>query len=373
MVIDEEILETLRCPAAGVPLAVMTGAALETLNRTIAQGRAVQGNGSPVTDPLTAGLASTDGSSVYRIDEGTPILLPELRITASPTRPAGATEDPSAASEGIARVWEGWAERWTRLQPPARPAPEDVELFESLVAEPCAAAGSAAPRALLLGVTPEVATMRWPARTRLLALDVSAAMIRQVWPRERARNATVARANWRTMPVADAAYDVVVGDGVLLWQSYPDGMRSLAAEARRVLKRSGALVMRLFVKPERTETLEAVFDDLRRSLIPNSAALHLRLGMAIHRDVRTGIRLGDVWDAWHANVPDEEGLLSSLGWPPAMIGTFEVYRGNEYRLAYPTVAELADLFAGSLRLTECRVPAYDRLGMAPTAVFRPSS
>ena len=89
------------------------------------------------------------------------------------------------------------------------------------------------------------------------------------------------------------------------------------------------------------------------------------------RDLRSGLRLGDAYDVWHANVPDEDVLLPSLGWPPEMVGTFEVYRGLDTRVAYPTVAELTELLAANFRLTDCRLPAYDEHGMFPIVVFRP--
>ena len=367
---DEKILETLRCPATGSPLSASARAEIERLNDAIAQGHAWHADGTSVRKPLDSALAAPDGVSIYAIREGVPELLPELRIVTTPPEPRPAGAAIGAASNGILRVWDDWAVRWHKIQPPARPVPDDLALFERFVSACRAESGSRPPRALLLGVTPEIVTMRWPAGTRLLALDLSEAMIRNVWPRETSRNAVVARANWRSMPVADAAYDLAIGDGVLLWQKYPDDALALAAEVRRVLQEAGALVMRLFAKPDTDESIEAVVDDLRRGRIPNSAALHLRVGMALHRDVRSGLRLGDAYDVWHAAVPDEETLLASLGWPPEQIGTFEVYRGLDTTVAYPTVAELTGLFAPHFRLTECRLPGYDARGMFPVLMFR---
>ena len=371
MILDESILETLRCPAARVPLAVMTGAEMKLLNEAIAGGRAADARGESVTEPLAAALAAVDGSSAYRVDHGVPDLLPERRIVTSRRDSGASAGKPATGAGAAAALWEEWAGAWAQVVPPGRPAPDDVAMFERFVGESCAGRGARPLRALLLGVTPEIATMRWPAHTRLLALDFSEAMIRRVWPRESVRNATVARANWRTMPLADAAYDVVIGDGILLWQSFPEGVRALTEEIRRVLVGSGALVVRLFAKPDRPDTFAGVIDDLRHGRIRNSIMLHFRVAMSLHRDARTGVRCGDIYDAWHAAVPDEAELLIALGWPPATIGTFETYRGSDVTFAYPTVTELSSVLADSFRLIECRVPAYDDLGMFPTVVFRP--
>ena len=48
------------------------------------------------------------------------------------------------------------------------------------------------------------------------------------------------------MPIRDAAYDLVVGDGLLSMPHYPDGSSALVKEIRRVLKDDGALAMRMF-------------------------------------------------------------------------------------------------------------------------------
>ena len=369
MAVDPTVLETLRCPAAKVPLVVMTGTEVDRLNEAIAQGRAAHPGGAPVTEPLTAGLAAADGSSAYRVDRGVPILLPETRIVSSSPGPRPAAV--GAAADAVEATWDGWARAWHLVVPPARPAPEDVATFERIVKERCPAPAGRPTRALLLGVTPEIATMRWPEATRLLALDLSEAMIRHVWPRDGARNATVARANWREMPLRDATYDVVIGDGITVFQSFPDQVRSLASEVGRVLSRSGAWVMRLFAKPRADDALGNVVDDLRRGRIANSMALHFRVAMSLQPDARTGVRCGDIWEAWHASVPDERELFTSLGWPPETIGTFETYRGSDVRLVYPKVDELSDALADAFVLADCRGPAEDRLGMYPTVVFRP--
>jgi len=372
MRIDPRILETLCCPVTREPVGPMTGTEVGRLNAALAQGRVRYTGGVPVGEALESGLSTADGASVYRILDGVPVLLPELRILNSPPDQSPAEAAPTTDTGGLARLWDAWSEKWGTFVPPARPNAEDVGGFETLIGDVCAEEHLIAPRALLLGVTSEIATMRWPAGTRLLALDFSEAMIRKIWPWGSAPGATVARGNWKAMPVLDAAYDIVIGDGVLLWQQYPDDVIALATEVRRVLKDTGAFVMRLMAKPERDEPLDAVFDSLRRGRIANSAMLHLRIGMALHRDLRSGVRLGDVYDAWHANVPDEDVLLPSLGWPPEMVRTFEVYRGSETTVAYPTAAEVSDLLSRDFRRTACLFHEYDERGMFPTVVLRPT-
>ncbi len=364
----EQVLETICCPLSREPLRALEPGELALLNSEIARGDARYADGAAIAGPLQAALATPGREAVYPVEEGVPVLVPGKRVVGS-DHP---TEPPRPDVDAVLAIWENWAKRWTKIQPPARPIPEEVATFEEFAGTVCSGARARAPRALLLGVTPEIATMRWPAGTRLLALDLSPVMIRTLWPREAVPDAVVGRADWRAMPVRDRAYDVVIGDGILLWQRYPDDFYALAREFRRVLTDGGAVIARLFAKPDHDDALDAIFADLRAGRIPNSAVAHLRLGMALRRSLGEGTRLGDVYDAWHDNVPDEAELLPSLGWWPEWIGTFEVYRGLDTRLSFLTVAELCDVFAPAFRLAECRSARYDERGMCPTVVFRPT-
>jgi SAM-dependent methyltransferase len=365
----DAVLETLCCPASREPLRALDPDELRRLNAAIARGALRRADGTAISAPLEAAFSTAGSETVYAVEDSAPVLVHGQRVVDAGLPP----EPPCPEIEAVLRIWEEWAPRWTKIQPPARPIAEEIAAFERFVGAACAGAGSPGPRALLLGVTPEIATMRWPAGTRLLALDLSPVMIRTLWPHAEARDAVAARADWRKMPVKDGTYDVVIGDGVLLWQRYPDDFVALAREIRRVLMDDGALVVRLFAKPDRDDPLPAIFADLRAGRIPNSAVAHLRLGTALRRDLRSGTRLGDVYDVWHANVPDEGVLLPSLGWWPEWVGTFEAYRGLDTTLAFLTVAELSDVFSDTFRLEECRVPSYDEHGMCPTVVFRAKS
>jgi SAM-dependent methyltransferase len=242
--------------------------------------------------------------------------------------------------------------------------------MQRLVAESAAPAHRRGPRALMLGVTPEIATMRWPAGTRLLALDASEGMIRNVWPAAEVSGAA-ALADWAAMPVRDGAYDLAIADAFLTSVPYPDGFKVVVAELRRVLKDDGTFVMREFARPEDREPLDTVFADLREGRMADLGAFIWRLAMALHGDLAAGVRLGDVWDAWQARVPEPEQLMRSLGWPLEPLRQLPPYRGHEGRMWFPTLDEAREVFSRGFEQVECHVPAYAGGDRYPTVVFKP--
>ena len=95
--------------------------------------------------------------------------------------------------------WNEHARQWSLIGPPLRPAAEDIRLLEAAVQDWRSCTAVAAPRALLCGVTPEIARMRWPAGTRLIAVDHSRPMIAGVWPAAQVPGVAVC-GDWLALP-----------------------------------------------------------------------------------------------------------------------------------------------------------------------------
>lgn len=87
---DRKLLDILCCPTSRQPLALLTAAELEALNRAIAQGGLRRADGSPQSEPLAAGLLTRDRKIVYRVDDGIPVLLADEAL-------------PTAGLEGFGR------------------------------------------------------------------------------------------------------------------------------------------------------------------------------------------------------------------------------------------------------------------------------
>lgn len=78
--IDRKLLDIICCPVSKVPLVPLSAKQLTALNKEISAGAALNVDAQIVSGLLNAGLLTTDGKIIYRIEEGIPVLLPEEGI-----------------------------------------------------------------------------------------------------------------------------------------------------------------------------------------------------------------------------------------------------------------------------------------------------
>lgn len=83
MPLDKRLLDILCCPVSKQPLGMLSSSHLETLNRAIDASRLMSADGAIVTQRLGAGLITRDGRTVYRIDDGIPVMLTDQAIATS--------------------------------------------------------------------------------------------------------------------------------------------------------------------------------------------------------------------------------------------------------------------------------------------------
>lgn len=77
---DRKLLDILVCPDTRQPLALLDKAALDAVNRAIASGGVRRNDDSVQAEPLREALITRDRKTVYRIDDGIPVLLAEEGI-----------------------------------------------------------------------------------------------------------------------------------------------------------------------------------------------------------------------------------------------------------------------------------------------------
>ena len=209
-------------------------------------------------------------------------------------------------------LWHRHAAQWQRVGHPLRPTPTDVALLQQLV-RAWHADNPAAATALLLGVTPEIASMRWPSGISLVSCDHARDMILRQWPGNSAQR-VAACADWNALPLRPASLGLVVGDGALNMMpsaaAYPAILRGLSD----ALKEDGRVLLRLFVRPDCPETPAAVMRALYDGGIGNFHIFKFRLAMAVQSAFADGVSLGSVFRAWQDAQPRARDAARACGW-----------------------------------------------------------
>lgn len=77
---DRKLLDLLVCPTTRQPLARLGARGLQALNAAIAAGGIVRGDGEAQAESVREALVTRDRKTVYRIDDGIPVLLAEEAI-----------------------------------------------------------------------------------------------------------------------------------------------------------------------------------------------------------------------------------------------------------------------------------------------------
>lgn len=80
---DRKLLDLLVCPATRQPLALLDKPGLEALNRAIAAGGVKRADGTAQTEPVREALITRDRKTLYRVEDGIPVLLIEEGIAAT--------------------------------------------------------------------------------------------------------------------------------------------------------------------------------------------------------------------------------------------------------------------------------------------------
>ena len=83
MSVDSRLLEILVCPTTKVPVKALSRDKLAVLNREVEQGNVTRHDGSLVEAPIEEALITTDGRTVYVVDDGIPVMLEDQGIMAN--------------------------------------------------------------------------------------------------------------------------------------------------------------------------------------------------------------------------------------------------------------------------------------------------
>ena len=227
------------------------------------------------------------------------------------------------------------AARWSHFGPPLRPSPD-----ETAVLQRAASRLEAGARVVVLGLTPESVGCEWPVDVKLSAVDHSPKMVEALWPPQRGpANAQAILADWCAMPIAPGTVDLVAGDGCYVLLPFPHGYDALSRAVSRVLKPGGTYVIRVFLRPDRPESVADVARAVGAGDVGSVHALKLRLLAALHGASGAGTLLDDVGQAWKTMPSLPAAHLGRRGWTSEEITGIASYAGMTARYYLPTLDE----------------------------------
>jgi SAM-dependent methyltransferase len=247
--------------------------------------------------------------------------------------------------------WNNIAQFWHLVSPPLRPTQEDIILFERAVwARKETLEGSI--RALVLGVTPELVSLRWPAGSILKVLDRSRKMIKTLW---KGADERAMVGSWTASPVEDSSLDIIVCDGGVGLFNYPHGQLALISEVKRMLAPEGMFITRLLAPGCHTETLDHISCDLEAGRIPSLDALKFRLWGALQADVVSGVRPRDVVKNIELVAGSLQRLTDCFGWPSDHVASLEFHRTSQVVYSLTGAEEVRSLATSLSGLEVVRV------------------
>ena len=268
--------------------------------------------------------------------------------------------------------WNEHAKQWSHIGTPLRPSREDTQLIENQLFS--RSERSTELKAMLLGVTPELALMDWPKNTKLLAIDRNQAMIDGVWPKNKLKiNAAAISGNWLSTQQKNNSMDIVLGDGCLTLLSYKEHYSSFFKEIQRIVSDDGSFVIRHFTRPEKAENPEDIFSDLLNGKIGNFHIFKWRLAMALHGSIEEGVVVNKVWETWKDKNISLEQLIETTGWAEESINTINNYKNVNTVYTFPTVSEVTDISAQYFDQTSCHYMDYELGKCCPTFFLKPKS
>ncbi len=267
--------------------------------------------------------------------------------------------------------WSSNLAHWHNIKSPLRPSIIDTAIFADLAKNSSLNNGCAS-TILMLGVTPEIASINWPSAATLIAVDNNLTMIKGLWqtnPR-RIKQSAVINGDWLHLPLADSSIDLVIGDGSFNVQNSSDKYPIFNQEIKRVLKADGILILRHFIRPVVQESLHSIFSELRHGAIGNFHIFKWRLAMALQPSLASGVCLNSIWQTWDNAQINPETLAAELGWPIDEINTINHHAGKKLNFTFPTLQEIRLSAKPYFSEVSCNFPDYELGERCPIFLYQ---
>lgn len=265
------------------------------------------------------------------------------------------------------QIWAQQSLRWQSVGLPTRPTPEDIELMHMLAVSH----NLKLKKVSVLGVTPEIIQMRWPDGVELDAFDLSQEMISSVWKPNKNKKvfSKVHQADWQSLPIADGAMDLFIGDGCLTALPGIEKGAAVFEELFRCLKPGGRAVIRCFIRPENKETLEKIISDVESHNIQFFGSLKWRFAMALCNDVTSTVMPSHICNTFNEHFPDRVELSKKTGWNLETINTIDSYIDMTNPFTFPLISEVQNIVDSLFNIEEIKYGSYELASRCPVISF----
>lgn len=266
-------------------------------------------------------------------------------------------------------VWTPHARQWHKVGPPLRPNEDDLGLMISAL-EPVFLSHHEKCPIAILGVTPELVQLPWPAAVTVHAFDHSEEMIASVWSPHPKVPSAVASASWQKLPIEDGRFCAVVGDGSLNSLPSLGDYDEVLKELRRVMQPGALAVVRCFIRPDQVQTPEEIRQEVMARRIGNFHAFKWCLAMSLTDGPSASVEVAQIHSAFETYFPDRCALAQMTGWPREQIDTIDAYKNSRTRYSFPTLAQMRTRCAPYFEVKAVDYPGYELAQRFPTLTLQ---
>lgn len=251
-------------------------------------------------------------------------------------------------------LWDAQLEIFKSMTPPLRPHKSEVAIVQQVVTARSEACIEKPLQALILGLTPEFVGLEWPREGRVVLVDHSPHVIGEFWPGDLPGRREAVVADWLDMPFQPAEFDLIIGDGVFNFMSYPDGYRAFAAALSRLLRPAGLMCVRIFNQAVPKEERARLAEEYQRSERIDHFGFRYRLATSLQERPEAGIHVSK--DAVDRYLVDLGITLAEFyeksGYVAPSVPPLPDDTGDSFRVSYPTDRQFVDQIGGFFEVRE---------------------
>lgn len=153
--------------------------------------------------------------------------------------------------------------------------------------------------------------------------------------------------------------------------AFPGEYLTVLGQLARVLKASGRVVVRLFERPAKAESLSMLREGALAGAFADFDAFRWRLAMSLAaRSSDRNVRAVAILDAFNDLFPDRRALGGRSGWTEGDVERIDVYRDSSQSFSFPSWDEFVAVAGVAFeRVERVQVGSYPLAERCPLAVM----